>query len=73
LLYSKALLEKPFQTFYYSLKNLFEENRISNINLHLPKTYANSFAKEVLTKGFISNKFFYAKEMIENRFQKLFL
>jgi hypothetical protein len=25
LLYSKALLEKPFQTFYYSLKNYFEK------------------------------------------------
>jgi hypothetical protein len=56
LLYPKTLLEKPFQTFYYSLKNYFEEIESQNINLLLAKTYANSFAKEILTKGFISNK-----------------
>jgi hypothetical protein len=55
-LYSKALLEKPFQTFYYSLKNNFEKIESQNINLLLAKTYANSFAKAILIKGFISNK-----------------
>jgi hypothetical protein len=44
-----------------------------NINLHLPKTYANSFAKEILTKGLISKKVCNAKGMFENKFQKLFL
>jgi hypothetical protein len=53
----KALLGKPFQTFYYySLKNYFEKIESQNINLLLAKTYANSFAKEILIKGFISNK-----------------
>jgi hypothetical protein len=55
------------------LKNLFEKIESQNINLHLPKTYANLFAKEILTKGFISNKVCYAKGMFENKFQKLFL
>jgi hypothetical protein len=50
LLYSKALLEKPVQTFYYSLKNYFEKIESQNINLLLAKTYANSFSKEILTK-----------------------
>jgi hypothetical protein len=36
--------------------NYFEEIESQNINLLLAKTYANSFAKEILTKGFISNK-----------------
>jgi hypothetical protein len=70
LLYSKALLEKPFQTFHYFLKNLFEKIESQNINLHLPKSYANSFAKKILTKGFTSNKVCYAKGMFENKFQK---
>jgi hypothetical protein len=73
LLYSKALLEKAFQTFYYFLKNLFEKTESQNNNLHLPKTYANSFAKEIVTKGFISNKVCYAKGMFKNKFEKLFL
>jgi hypothetical protein len=68
--YSKALLEKPFQTFYYFLKNHFEKVESQNINLHLPKTYANSYAKEILTKGFISNKVCYAKGKFEHKFQK---
>jgi hypothetical protein len=53
LIYLKALWGKIFQTF---LKNPFEKIEFQNINLHLPKTYANSFAKEIPTKGFISNK-----------------
>jgi hypothetical protein len=69
----KSLIRKLFQIFYYSLKNLFEKIESQNINLHLPKTYANLFAKEILTKGFISNKVCYAKGMFENKFQKLFL
>jgi meiotically up-regulated gene 157 (Mug157) protein len=69
----KNLIRKPFQTFFYPLKNLFEKMESQNIKLHLPKTYANSFAKEILTKGFISNKVCYAKGMFENKFQKLFL
>jgi hypothetical protein len=73
LTYFKALLEKPFQTFYYSLKKYFEKIESQNINLHLPKTNANSFSKEILTKGFISNKVCYAKGMFENEFQKVFL
>jgi hypothetical protein len=64
LLYLKASFEKPFQTFYYSLKNLFEKIESQNINLHLPKTKANSFAKGILTKGFISNKVCYAKRNV---------
>jgi hypothetical protein len=48
----KTLLEKPFKTFYYSLKNLFEKIESQNIKLHLCKTYANSFAKEIPIKGF---------------------
>jgi hypothetical protein len=69
----KNLIRKPFQTFFYSFKNLFEKIESQSINLHLPKTYANSFAKEILTKGFISNKVCYDKGMFENKFQKLFL
>jgi hypothetical protein len=68
----KNHIRKPFQTFFYSLKNLFEKIESQNINLRLPKTYANSFAKEILTKGFISNKVCNAKGMFENKFQKYF-
>jgi hypothetical protein len=69
LLYSKALLEKPFQTFYYSLKNYFEKIESQNINLLLAKTYANSFAKEILTKGVISNKVCIFKSMFKIKFR----
>jgi hypothetical protein len=62
----KNLIRKPFQTLLYPLKNLFEKIESQNINLHLPQTYANSFAKEILTKGCISNKVCYAKGMSEN-------
>jgi hypothetical protein len=34
----------------------FEKIEFQNIILQLPKTYANSFAKEIPIKGFISNK-----------------
>jgi hypothetical protein len=44
--YSKTLLEKPFQTFYYSLKNSFEEIEFQNTILFLFKYYASTFAKE---------------------------
>jgi hypothetical protein len=54
LIYLKALLEKPFQTFYYSLKNSIEKIRFQNTILFKP--YASIFAKEIPTKGFISNK-----------------
>jgi hypothetical protein len=63
--YLKALLGKLFQTFYYSLKNYFEKRESQYINLHLPKTYANSFAKEILTKGFISNKVSFPKACLK--------
>jgi hypothetical protein len=68
----QKLIRKPFQTFFYSFKNLFEKIDTQSINFLLPKTYANSFAKEILTKGFISNKVCYDKGTFENKFQKLF-
>jgi hypothetical protein len=74
LVYSKALLENHFKPSIIPWKkNLFEKIESQNINLHLPKTYANLFAKEILTKGFILNEVCYAKGMFENKFQKLFL
>jgi hypothetical protein len=60
LLYSKALLEKPFQTFYYFLKNLFEKIESQNINLHLPKPMQTQ-CKETFTKGFKTNKVYISK------------
>jgi hypothetical protein len=68
----KNLIRKPFQTFFYSLKNLFEKIVSQNINLHLPKTYANSFAKEILTKGVISNKVAMPKGCLKINFKKYF-
>jgi hypothetical protein len=50
LIYLKALLEKTFQTFYYSLKNSFEKIRFQNTILYLFKSYASIFAKEILYK-----------------------
>jgi hypothetical protein len=55
------------------LKKSFEKNKISKYYFVFIQTYASSFAKEILTKGFISNKVCYAKGMFENKFQKLFL
>jgi hypothetical protein len=46
LVYLKALLEKPFQTFYYFLKNSFEKIRFQNTLLCYFKSYASILAKE---------------------------
>jgi hypothetical protein len=54
--YLKALLEKPIQTFYYSLKNSIEKIRFQNTILFLFKSYASIFARKYFTKWFISNK-----------------
>jgi hypothetical protein len=48
--YLKDLLEKLFQTFYYSLKYSFEKIECQNTILHLLKSYASSFAKEIFPK-----------------------
>jgi hypothetical protein len=42
----RNLIRKPFQTFFYSLKNSFEKIRFQNTILYLFKHYASIFANE---------------------------
>jgi hypothetical protein len=65
----KIFIGKNISNFLLFLEELFWENKISNINLDLTKTYANSFAKEILTKGFISNKVCISKNMFKIKFK----
>jgi hypothetical protein len=68
LSYFKALLEKPFQTFYYSLKNSFEKIRFQILFCVIFKSYASILAKENDNKKrIISNKVHITKKVFENK------
>jgi hypothetical protein len=55
LIYLKALLEKPFQTLFYSLKNSFEKIRFQNTILNLFKPMQACLQKKFY-KWFILNE-----------------
>jgi hypothetical protein len=46
----KIFIRKTISNFLLFLEQLYEKIESQNIILHLPKTYANSFAKEIITK-----------------------
>jgi hypothetical protein len=64
----QALLEKPFQTFYYSLKNSFEETRFQNANVNYFKIYVSFFLqRKYYTECYISNKVQNFQKVFENK------
>jgi hypothetical protein len=73
LIYLKALLEKPIQTFYYSLKNSIEKIRFQNTILFLFKSYASIFARKYFTNGLCQIKFTISKRYLKIKsYQVLF-
>jgi hypothetical protein len=73
LLYSKALLENHYKFSFIPWSTPLRKSNLKILICISPKTYANTFAKDILYKCYKSNKVQVSKEVFENKVQILIL